>query len=160
MKKRFAYLSFVTIVALAIALSFVTRDEAQQVQSATPVQQTATRSDAATNCGSSATSAATITFTPPGNLSVYLTEIDFQNVAGSAAVTAAAPTTVTTTNLTGLPVWTMASGTTAGTNTQSFSAVYPLGLKSTTPGTAVTVVLPTFATNQTIRVNACVYYAQ
>jgi hypothetical protein len=30
---------------------------------------------------------------------------------------------------------------------------WPSGLKAQTPGTAVTFVLPTFATNQTVRVN-------
>jgi hypothetical protein len=131
---------------------------AQQGGQGTLVNQSSTRYDAGTTCATSATSAATITFSAVSGQYFYITEIDFQNVVGATAVTAAAATSVTTTNITGSPAWTMASGTTAGSATQIFSVNYPTGLKSSAPGTATTIVLPTFATNQTIRVNACGYY--
>ena len=50
------------------------------------------------------------------------------------------------------PVWTLGSGTTAGACQPVINDVYASGLKSNTSGTAVTFVLPTFATNQTLRV--------
>jgi len=122
-------------------------------QGPTSVQHTAQRLDAATTVSSSVTSAATITLTPSASQNVYIYEMDIQNCAGTTAVTAAAVTTITSTNLPGSPAWTMGSGTTAGTCVQSLVMQFPTGLKSIVPGTAVTVVLPTFATNQTIRVN-------
>jgi hypothetical protein len=123
-----------------------------------PVQQSSTRLDAATFVSTSASSAATITITPPAGQYVYLTGIDLTNCAGASAVTAAAPTTVTTTNLSGA-AWTVGSGSTAGNCQASPTGMsYPLTLKSSTAGTAVTIVLPTFATNQTIRVSAYYYF--
>lgn len=144
MKKISAFGSCLLLVLLASAAS---------AQQATPVQQVAARLDSATQVGTSATSAATITLTPNGGEAVYVYEIDVNNCAGASAVTAAAPTTITTTNLTGSPNWTLGSGVTAGACAQAFSVSYPGGLKATAPGTAVTFVLPTFATNQTVRVN-------
>lgn len=120
---------------------------------ATSVQHSPAHIDSAARVDTSATSAATITLTPNGGELVYIYEIDVQNCAGSAAVTAAAQTSITTTNLTGTPAWMMGSGTTAGACTQVFSGTYPTGLKAQAVGTAVTFVLPTFATNQTIRLN-------
>jgi len=146
-------------IGLGAGLQFLPDVHAQQGVPGTLVQSSPTHLDAAQNCATSATTAGVLTFTPPGGYSFYLSEIDFQNVASSSAVTAAAPTTVISANLTGAPTWSMASGTTAGTNTQSFSVNYPNGLKSTTPGTNTTITLPTFATNQVIRVNACGYFA-
>jgi hypothetical protein len=122
-------------------------------QASTLVQQAPARLDAAAQVATSATSAATITLTPNGGETVYVYELDVQNCAGSAAVTAAAVTSITTTNLTGAPSWTLGSGTTAGACAQNFSLQWPTGLKAQAPGTAVTFVLPTFATNQTVRVN-------
>jgi len=126
---------------------------------AIPVTQTATRADAAISCQTSASTGGTLTFAAQPGLYFYLTEMDVQNVVGGSAVSAAAQTTITTTNLPGSPNWTMASGTTAGTNTQSFSVEWPTGLKSTVVATNTVITLPTFATNQTIRVNACGFYA-
>jgi hypothetical protein len=118
------------------------------------VQHTAAHLDSAAQVASSATSAATFTLTPNGGENVYVYEIDVQNCAGGSAVAAAAVTTITTTNLTGSPVWTMGSGTTAGlVRADIFVLSFPTGLKSSAPGTPVTFVLPTFATNQTIRLN-------
>lgn len=126
---------------------------------ASPVQQSATRADAATAAGTSATSAATITISAVGNQYFYLTGIDIQNCAGASAVTAATPTTLTTTNFAGSPAWTVGSGVGAGLCT-SQNVQMGMPLKSAVPGTATTFVLPTFATNQTVRVNVYGYYAQ
>jgi hypothetical protein len=141
------------ILSLALlALITSASGHAQQVQPATAVQQTATHADTATQVTTSATSAATLTLTPNSGESVYLHTVDISNCAGTSAA-AAAVTTITTTNITGSPAWTMGSGATAGNCTQAFSIQYPFGVKSATPGTAVTFVLPTFATQQTIRLN-------
>lgn len=123
------------------------------------VQQIPTKADAATVAGSSAGSAATITIAAVGNMYFYLTGIDITNCAGASAVTAAAVTSLTTTNIAGSPAWTIGSGTTAGSCQPTIALSWPTALKSAVPGTATTFVLPTFATNQTIRVNVYGYYA-
>lgn len=116
--------------------------------------------DAAQLVASSATTATTLTLTPPAGQSVYVTNIEITNCASATAVTAAAPTTVSTTNLGGA-AWTLGSGVTAGLCQPSpINGPFPLALKSATPGVAVTIVLPTFATNQIIRVSAYYYFAQ
>jgi hypothetical protein len=158
-KTKLIALACTFALVFAVEMHFSPKVSAQAQSSATPTQQTSTELRAAVVAGTSATSAATITLTPPGSLNVYITEVDIQNCAGASAVTAAAPTTVSTTNITGSPAFTVGSGLTAGLCTNQV-ITYPTGLKSTTPGTAVTYVLPTFATNQTIRVNVAGYYAQ
>ncbi len=118
-----------------------------------PVQQSASRLDQATYVGTSKTSAATITLTVDAGKLVVLDAIDISNCAGASAVTAAAPTDITTTGLNGV-TWTIGSGVTAGL-CQPFTPFIPAtGLRGT--ANTATVVLPTFATNQTVRVN--VYY--
>lgn len=138
---------------LVLSLLLLVASVAFLYSQATLVQQTQARLDTATQVATSATSAATLTLTPSGSQSVVIWGIDVQNCAGATAVTAAAPTTITTTNISGSPAWTLGSGVTAGLCTQSYSVTYSNGLKSQTPGTAVTFVLPAFATNQTVRLN-------
>ena len=135
---------FVLTLALALAGS---------LSAQTPIQQSPTRLDAATRIDTKVASATTTTLTPAAGEIVYIYEIDISNCAGSTAVGAAATTTITTTGLTGSPIWTLGSGVAAGSCDQFISLNYPTGMKSTTPGTNVTFVLPTFATNQTIRFN-------
>ena len=135
------------VVLLLIAVSL----EAQSPPAV--VRQDSLKLDAALQISTSATSAATLTLVPEPGQSVYVFVIDVQNCAGASAVTAAAPTTVTTTNLRGAPAWTLGSGVTAGLCTQSFAVPFPTGLKAEAPSLPVTVVLPAFATNQTVRVN-------
>ncbi len=123
----------------------------------TLVQQSATDLTAATIAGTSQTSAATITIAAVAGQSFYLTGIDITNCAGASAVTAAAPTNITTTNLPGSPKWMVGSGATAGLcQTESFAYTKPI---KSGASTATTFVLPTFATNQTINVNVFGYYA-
>lgn len=133
---------------------------AQQAGQPSSVQQTTQRQDAATYVATSATSAATITVVVPANQYFYLTGVDIQNCAGASAVTAAAPTTITTTGFAnGGPSYTVGSGVTAGLCTnQTVSLGTPL--KSSSPGTNATFVIPTFATNQTIRLNVYGYFGQ
>ena len=144
---------------LALAsLAFVSSAQAQVAQG-NPVFWNGSRQDVATLVATTASSATTLTITPPSGQSVYVTAIRVTNCAGAAAVTAAAVTSVTSTNLGGY-TYTVGSGTTAGACAQdavdSFSGA---GLKSAQPGTAVTVVTPTFATNQTVRVSVYYYFA-
>lgn len=118
-------------------------------------QQSPTRLDACTGISTSVASAATITITPPSGQYVYLCTVDIQNCAG-VAVTGAAPLTMSTTNLGGL-AYTIGTGSTAGI-CQPQPAAWAAPYKSAAPGVAVTLVLPTFTTNQVIRVTAFYYY--
>lgn len=149
-------LSFVSAALLAL-VCLATTAAAQTVS----VQQSATPLDAVAIYATSASSAATITVTPPSGQFFYLTNVEITNCAGSSAVTAAAVTTVTTTNLGGgtTPAWTIGSGVAAGLCQPSpVNGPFPHPLKSNAAGTAVTFVLPTFATNQTVRVSVYGYY--
>lgn len=118
------------------------------------------RSDAATNVQHSHTTGATITL-PAGaagtnTQTIYITGLDISNCQGTA-VTAAAPTYITTTGLNGAPQYQVGSGpATAGTCTPTSVLNFTAPLKSATPGTNVTFVLPAFVTNQVVSVN--VYY--
>lgn len=129
-------------------------------QSGSSVQLSGSRNDAATAVGHSHTSAATITLTPTSGQFVYITGLDVSNCSGAAAVTAAAATYVTTTNITGAPQYQVGTGlpvTGLGT-CQPTHVVYFTGpVRSSVVTTAVTFVLPTFATNQTISVNVYWY---
>lgn len=118
------------------------------------------RADAATNVQHSHSSAATITLTVgqagTNTQTAYVTGLDISNCQGTA-VTAAAPTYITTTGLNGSPQYQVGSGpATAGTCTPTSVIGFTAPLKSSTPGTNVTFVLPTFITNQVVSVN--VYY--
>jgi len=158
-KMKNKLLVILTVVLFIVGISAF-RVRGQQ-QSASAVQQVATRTDAASICLTSAASAGTITWTPPGGQFVYVTEIDFQRGENTTGIgSAAAPTTVSISNIQGSPIWDMASGpvTTPGINVETFTVSYPMGLKSAAPGTAVTITLPTIPANTFTRVNACAYY--
>ncbi len=128
-------------------------------QQPTPVQQVPARLDAAAQIATTASSATTLTLTPNGGETVYVYEVDVQNCDDATGATAAATTNITTSNLTGSPIWIMQSGSATASSygpggcLQSFSINYPGGLKATAIGTPVTFVTPTFATHQTIRIN-------
>lgn len=105
-------------------------------------------------------SAATITLTPTSTQFVYIVGVRIQNCAGASAVSAAAVTTITTTNLPTGTAWTLGSGTTAGACVQDIGDFFGLNaMKATAATTAVTLVLPVFATNQTVRVQVYWYSA-
>lgn len=129
-------------------------------QSIQQIQHASARLDAAAQLSTSASSAATITLTPNGGETVYIYSLSIQNCSNATGATAAAVTTLTTTNIAGSPAWTLGSGSTTagalggpGLCQQPLEITYSTGLKAQSPGTAVTFVLPTFATNQTVRVN-------
>lgn len=142
------FVAFACVVAILLA------------QAPTTIQQTSTRLDAATYAATNVTSNTTTTVTVPATQYFYLTGVDIINCAGSSAVTAATVTTITTTGFAGGgPAWTVGSGVTAGLCTNQ-AIPFTSPLKSATPGTNVTFVIPTFATNQTIRFNAYGYFGQ
>jgi hypothetical protein len=118
------------------------------------------RSDAATNVQHSHTTGGTITLSAgiagSSTQSIYVTGLDISNCQGTA-VTAAAPTYITTTGINGSPQYQVGSGpATAGTCTPTSVINFTAPLKNATPGTNITVILPAFITNQVISVN--VYY--
>jgi hypothetical protein len=146
-------------LALAAAIAASLAGAALAQTSPVATQQSATHQDAVGLVATSATSAATLTLGPVGpNQSVYVTNIEITNCAGASAVTAAAPTTITTTNLGGAS-WTVGSGTTAGACQPSPAQLGGAFIKSAPQGASATVVLPTFATNQTVRVSVYYYIA-
>lgn len=113
-------------------------------------QQTATHLDAAQALATINTTAGVLTLTPQTG-SVYISNIHISNCAGASAVTAAAQTSITSTNLNGL-TYQMGSGTSAGLCVQEIADNFgPGGYKAAAPG-AVTITLPTFKTNQTISI--------
>lgn len=148
-------LSFFAVAALALAPIAAQA----QVAQGNPVYWNASRQDVAQLVATTATSATTLTITPPSGQSVYVTEIRVTNCAGASAVTAAGVTSVTSTNLGGY-AYTVGSGVTAGLCAQDTADTFSgAGMKSAIPGTAVTVITPTFATNQTVRVSVYYYFA-
>lgn len=125
--------------------------------SATKIQHSSQHLDWAQAAAYSRTSAATITITAAPNQFIYVTGLDISNCQGTAIAAAAAPTYVTTTGLTGSPQYQIGSGpVAAGTCSPTSTFAFAVPLKSTSAGTNVTFVLPTFITNQVVSVN--VYY--
>lgn len=124
------------------------------------VQRAGQQSDVATMVSTVVSSAGTFTITPPSGNYIYFTNVEMQNCAGATTVTGAAPTSITTTNMGGL-TWLIGSGSTAAGQCLPTAASGSFGkrLKSTTPGTAVVFTLPTFATNQTVRLSVYYYFA-
>jgi hypothetical protein len=125
-----------------------------------PVQATL---DAGTNtvtATGTAGSAVTLTIPAAGaGLFTYITSLQIQIYATAARTGAATPILVTTTNITGSPVFTFETAQTIGTNTpiRGFTdLVTPL--KTTTANTATTIVAP-IATSGIWRITA-VYYTK
>jgi len=160
MIKHFIFGFCLALALTASAMAQATSGPA--VNGAIPVVNSVERADAATAAAHSHTSAATITISPgpAGSLtqSVYVTGIDISNCQSTTGVTAAAPTYITTTGINGSPQYQLGSGpATSPGLCQPVSVInFTAPLKSQTPGTNVTFVLPTFATNQVISVN--IYY--
>lgn len=153
------------LFALFLTIAFPVLSHAQATAGLTPpgavpVVTPVERSDAATNVQHSHTTGATITLTAgtagSNTQTIYITGMDIGNCEGTA-VTAAAPTFITTTGLNGSPQYMVGSGpATAGSCSNPTSISFTAPLKSATPGTNVTLVLPAFITNQVVSVN--VYY--
>lgn len=104
-----------------------------------------------TTVSTSATTAATITLTPATGQFVHVVAITVDNCAGASPVAAANPTSITTTNL-GITIM-VGSGLSAGTCQQISQSMLGNDPVRATASGASTIVLPTFATNQTIRVS-------
>jgi hypothetical protein len=152
---------FVVLVVLTLGVpAFAHAQSAQQGPTppgATAVVLPIERSDAAKLVQHSHTTGATLTLSAgaanSNTQSIYIDEIDISNCQGSA-VTPAAPTFITTTGINGNPQYMIGSGpATAGACSPTAVVNFVSPLKSATPGTNVTFVLPAFITNQTISVN-------
>lgn len=145
------------LVVLAVLIRAVSTP-AQQSQSASAVQQTATMANATTKIavGNAASgSQSTATLTPSGSNSVYITLIDLE-ACTSAAPTAQTNVTWTSTGITGAPVWQLSIPATADYCTPIRIDLPATPLKSSTPGTAVTIVSPAGATS--IQYTGIVYW--
>ncbi len=136
-----------------------------QTQVAPPVQQSATRSDAATLVGaitSSGTALAvntttTSTLTAPAGQFVYVTGITFE-VCTNGTGTAQNQVTFTSTGLSNNPSFQYSIAATASI-CQRWSEPFAAPLKSLTPGTNVTLVSPSAATNNSYNIRAYYYNA-
>lgn len=106
----------------------------------------------------SASSAGTITLTPAATESVHIVAITVDDCAGATAVTAAVPTSITSSAGLGLTML-VGSGSTAGLCQAVQSPVLGNNPLRASASGAQTVTLPTFATNQTVRVNVYWYSA-
>jgi hypothetical protein len=129
--------------ACALLLWTVSGVHAQN-SSPTIVQQSPTMLNAATKfCTTTAVinSQVTCTMTPSGGNSVYISSIDLM-VCQNATSGANTNLTFTTTNITGSPVFAESLPATANTCTPQHTIVLPTPLKSSTQGTAVTIVSP------------------
>ena len=144
------------LLIIGLILFYASPSWSQVAQPATPTQQTATHADACTPINAQAAASAQTTLTipaPPGNQYIYIAEIDFDYTCGTACG-AATTSNSTTSNLGGIK-WAIAFPTTANTMYSRIFNYGPGGMRSVTPGTAVTIVGATTQTNMTQTINAC-----
>lgn len=123
-------------------------------------QQDPTRLDAATAVAVTASAVNnqyTATITVPAGQYAYITAISF-DVCTNGTGTAANQVTFTSTNLSGSPIWPFSVAATASI-CQHWQDVIPGGLKSSIPGTNVTVVTPAAAANNSYTVRLYYYLA-
>lgn len=158
--RRLTYLLATLLVLARPGLGFAQGTPGPAPPGAVTTVSPVERSDAATNAAHSHTTGATITLSAGAaggpTQSIYITGIDISNCQGTA-VTPAAPTYITTTGLNGSPQYQVGSGpATAGACTPTSTIQFTAPLKSQTPGSNVTFVMPAFITNQVVSVN--VYY--
>lgn len=161
MKSRQQYVSRYLALTVVLAVCVVPPLDAQQATGTiAPTQQTATHVDACTPINSQAAGGSQTTLTipaPPGNQYLYISAIDIEYAVGTALAAALAPTNTTTTNLNGLK-WGITIPVTANTNYKE-AYVWQTGMRSFTPGTAVTVVGVAATANLTQNINACYWVA-
>lgn len=145
--------SLVFLAALALAAPAVAQVRAQIDPS---------RLDAATQvCTFSPSPVAvsqqeTVTCTPPAGQFVYITGISF-DVCTNGTGSAANQVTWTTTNITGAPVFSFSIAATASI-CQHWQEPLVSPLKSTAAGTAVTLVSPAGATNNSYHARVYAYF--
>lgn len=152
------------LLVLAATSAFAQANAGPKPQGAVDVQLPAERADAATNVCHSHSTGATCTLTVgaagTNTQTAYVTGIDYSVCQDATGATPAATTFITTTGFNGNPQYQAGSGNTnaavLGTCTMTTGIAFSAPLKSNTPGTSPTFVLPTFATHQTISLN--VYY--
>lgn len=148
---------FTSILLILAAVATISYAQSTGDVSATKIQHSSQHLDWGQAAAHSHTSAATITLTAAPNQFIYVTGLDVSNCQGTVIAAAAAPTYITTTGLTGSPQYQIGSGpTVAGTCSPTSTFAFATPLRSTTAGTNVTFVLPTFITNQVVSAN--VYY--
>lgn len=99
----------------------------------------------------------TATCTPPAGQFVYITGISF-DVCTNGTGTAVNQVSFTSTNLTGSPLWSFSIAATASI-CQHWQEPFVSPLKSTAAGTAVTVVSPAAAANNSYVARVYAYYA-
>lgn len=135
----------------------------------TTITNTATRLDASAfsngfttaACNTVNTSAPTLTITPPAGQFVYLTNVSIDITTDATGTSAT--TYLSSTNITGSPVWSLATLTVAaavgGMNARQINETYNPPLKATAAGTAVTLVQSAAAAHNIFCVRATGYYA-
>lgn len=124
------------------------------------VQQSATKLDAATSVcvtGTAVNNQYTCTITVPAGQYAYITALSF-DICTNGTGTAANQVTFTSTNLSGSPVWPFSVAATASI-CQHWQDIVPGGLKSSIPGTNVTVVTPAAAANNSYTARLYYYLA-
>lgn len=166
MKRLFRSLALAGLIA-TLGLGSAT------AQQATPVQQSGSMLNSAgglygsaggaTACATVNTTTAnnTVTITPPAGQYVYITSVNIDVTGDATGTTGVA--TMSTTNLTGGPFWSLATLSVAtgsgGGGIRSLRDVYPTGLKSTAPGTAVTFVPSAQIANQIVCTRVSAFFA-
>lgn len=143
---------------LALGLALALGLSAAQAQA--PVQQVPTELRAATAvafAGTAVNTQNTATLTAPAGQYVYITALSF-DVCTNGTGTAANQVSFTSTNLSGSPQWVFSIAATASI-CQHWQEPFAMPLKSSAPGTNVTIVSPAAATNNSYTIRAYYYTA-
>lgn len=126
------------------------------------VQQSGTRLDACTqvaNGNGAVNTQQSATATPPAGQYVYICEIDFEMCNDGTGDTAAAPTlTVAATNMPAAFRWQFAVTASTGV-CQNVAIPFPKPIKSSAPGTAVTIQSPAATAHRAPNLNVVWYPA-
>lgn len=162
MKRLISYFLTAAFAALLTTSAFA--------ENGTAVQQTTTRKDVATflkgpaggatTCSTVNTTVAntTVTITPDAGKYVYITGVYVDITSDATGTTGVA--TLSTTNLTGAPFWSLASLAvlTNANGYRQIAETYPTGLKSSQPGLAVTFVPSAQTANEIYCIRVAGYF--
>ncbi len=160
---KFLALAGAAIVALSVGVA--------NAQVSTLVTQTATPANASTflqgQAGASVCSTVnstaangTVTITPPAGLYVYITGVYIDITADATGTTSVA--TLSTTNLTGGPIWSLGMIIPTANSVGQFrqiSETYTTPMKARTPGTAVTFVPSAQVADSIVCIRVAGYFA-